>query len=51
MELLEFGCGTGSTAIVHVPYVNHIHAIDIFSNMICIAQAKADQYIYLNDLR
>jgi len=22
MEVLEFGCGTGSTAIEHAPYVN-----------------------------
>jgi len=42
MEVLEFGCGTGSTAITHAPYVKHIHAIDISSKMIEIAQAKAD---------
>ncbi len=40
-ELLEFGCGTGSTAIIHAPYVKHIRAIDISSKMIEIAQAKA----------
>lgn len=28
MELLEFGCGTGGTAILHAPYVKHIQAID-----------------------
>jgi len=42
MELLELGCGTGSTAITHAPYVKHIHAIDISSKMIEIAQGKAD---------
>ncbi len=42
MEVLEFGCGTGSTAIAHSPYVNHIQAIDISSKMIEIAQRKAD---------
>lgn len=42
MEVLEFGCGTGSTAIAHAPYVQHIQAIDFSSNMIEIAQAKAD---------
>jgi len=42
-EVLEFGCGTGSTAINHSPYVRHIHAIDISSKMIEIAQEKADQ--------
>ncbi len=42
MEVLEFGCGTGSTAITHAPYVKHIQAIDISSKMIQIAQGKAD---------
>ena len=42
MEVLEFGCGTGSTAIIHAPYVRHIHAIDISSKMVEIAQRKAD---------
>ena len=42
MEVLEFGCGTGSTAITHAPYVKHIQAIDISSKMIAIAQGKAD---------
>jgi ubiquinone/menaquinone biosynthesis C-methylase UbiE len=40
-EVLEFGCGTGSTAIAHAPYVKHIQAIDISSKMIEIAQRKA----------
>ena len=42
MEVMEFGCGTGSTAIIHAPHVKHIHAIDISSKMIEIAQGKAD---------
>ncbi len=42
MEVLELGCGTGSTAITHAPYVKHILAIDISSKMIDIAQGKAD---------
>jgi ubiquinone/menaquinone biosynthesis C-methylase UbiE len=42
MEVLEFGCGTGSTAITHAPYVKHIHAIDVSSKMVEIAQRKAD---------
>lgn len=41
-DVLEFGCGTGSTAIVHAPHVRHIRAIDISSRMIEIAQGKAD---------
>ena len=42
MNVLEIGCGTGSTALVHAPYVKHIHAIDISSKMIEIARDKAD---------
>ena len=41
-EVLEIGCGTGSTAILHAPHVKHIRAIDISSKMIEIAQGKAD---------
>lgn len=41
MEVLEFGCGTGSTAIAHAPFVNHIRATDISSAMIEIAREKA----------
>ena len=42
MQVLEFGCGTGSTAISHAPYVKHIQAIDVSSKMLEIAQRKAD---------
>ena len=41
MQVLEFGCGTGSTAIHHAPYVKHINAIDISDNMLDIARQKA----------
>ncbi len=40
MRVLEFGCGTGSTALAHAPYVKHILAIDISAKMIEIARAK-----------
>ena len=43
MEVLEFGCGTGSTAIIHAPYVKQIRAIDISENMIAIAKKKAEE--------
>ena len=43
MNVLEFGCGTGGTAIIHAPYVKHIRAIDFSSNMIEIAQNKAQE--------
>ena len=42
MEVLEFGAGTGSTAIAHAPYVKHIEAIDVSPKMIEIARGKAD---------
>ena len=42
MKILEFGCGTGSTAITHAPHVKHNRAIDVSSKMIEIAQGKAD---------
>ncbi len=41
MKILEFGCGTGSTAIIHSSFVAHIKAIDISEKMIEIARAKA----------
>jgi len=41
MEVLEIGCGTGSTAIAHAPYVRHIRATDISDRMIDIAKDKA----------
>ncbi len=40
MDVFEFGCGTGSTAIAHAPYVRHIHATDLSSSMIAIATEK-----------
>lgn len=39
-EVLEIGCGTGSTALLHAPYVKHIEATDFASKMIEIANAK-----------
>ncbi|NQY98091.1 MAG: class I SAM-dependent methyltransferase [Henriciella sp.] len=41
-QVLEFGCGTGSTAILHAPFVKHIDAIDVSSEMIRIAKDKLD---------
>lgn len=41
MELLEFGCGTGSTAITHAPHVRHITAIDFSRPMLEIAEQRA----------
>ena len=39
-ELLEIGCGTGSTALAHAPYVKRIRTIDFSPNMIAIAEKK-----------
>ncbi|NND55957.1 MAG: class I SAM-dependent methyltransferase [Xanthomonadales bacterium] len=40
-EVLEIGCGTGSTALAHAPYVKHVLATDISPAMINIAKDKA----------
>lgn len=40
-QVLEFGSGTGSTAIAHAPFVKHYLAIDISTRMIEISQDKA----------
>ena len=41
-RVLEFGCGTGTTALIHAPRVSHIDAIDFSSEMIAIAREKAE---------
>jgi ubiquinone/menaquinone biosynthesis C-methylase UbiE len=41
MDVLEIGCGTGSTALAHAPYVKHIRATDLSTRMIEIAKDKA----------
>jgi len=41
MRVLEFGCGTGTTAITHAPHVEHIQAIDISQNMLDIGRSRA----------
>lgn len=41
MRIVEFGCGTGTTAIHHAPHVQHIDAIDISENMLAIGRGKA----------
>ena len=43
MNMLEFGCGTGSTALIHAPNVRSILAIDYSEEMIGIARAKAEK--------
>ena len=41
LEVFEVGCGTGSTAIAHAPYVRNIRAVDVSANMLAIAKRKA----------
>ncbi|WP_196259142.1 methyltransferase domain-containing protein [Pelagibacterium limicola] len=41
MEILEFGCGTGGTAIKHAARVRHIRAIDFSEAMLEKARARA----------
>lgn len=40
MKALEFGCGTGSTALLLAPLVDEYEAIDVSANMISIAEQK-----------
>ncbi|WP_417468434.1 class I SAM-dependent methyltransferase [Maricaulis sp.] len=40
-EVLEFGCGTGSTAILHAPFVRHIQATDLSGEMLRIGRERA----------
>lgn len=40
-RVLEFGCGTGSTAIGHAAYVSSIVGLDTSPRMVEIAKAKA----------
>ena len=44
MSVLEVGCGTGSTALIHGPFVRKLVATDFSENMINIAQRKASQH-------
>lgn len=41
MTVLEIGCGTGSTAIVHAPFVKHITATDFSPKMIETGRERA----------
>jgi ubiquinone/menaquinone biosynthesis C-methylase UbiE len=40
-KVLEFGCGSGATAIFHAPHVKHVIATDISDKMIEAAKRKA----------
>lgn len=40
-DILEFGCGTGGTAIAHAPHVRSVRAIDFSARMLDKARANA----------
>lgn len=42
-KVLEIGCGTGTTALHHAPFVGEILATDLSANMIEIARKKASE--------
>ena len=39
--VMEFGCGTGSTALLHAPFVKRVECWDISGGMLEIARQKA----------
>lgn len=43
MTVLEFGCGTGSTALEHAAHVAQIEATDVSAAMIDIGREKAER--------
>ncbi len=47
-KVLEVGCGTGTTALLHAPYVEKIIATDFSKEMIQIAKQKAEAKEYSN---
>ena len=48
MDVLELGCGTGTTAIRHAPLVKAIHAVDTSPKMIDIARHRASEAGVIN---
>jgi SAM-dependent methyltransferase len=43
MEVMEFGCGTGTTAVAHAPFVKQVHAYDVSDKMLDIARSRAKE--------
>ncbi|MBJ3786748.1 class I SAM-dependent methyltransferase [Devosia sediminis] len=41
MDIFEFGCGTGGTAITHAPFVRSVRAVDFSAGMLDKAREKA----------
>ena len=43
MDVFEFGCGTGGTAIIHAPHVRSVRAVDFSERMLEKARIRAAQ--------
>ena len=43
MEVLEYGCGTGETSMIHAPFVKHILATDISGKMLESARKRLEE--------
>ncbi len=43
MRVLEFGCGTGSTALKHAPFVSEVLATDISEAMLEVGRQRATE--------
>ncbi|MEQ9634679.1 MAG: class I SAM-dependent methyltransferase [Devosia marina] len=43
MDIFEFGCGTGGTAIAHAPHVRSVRAIDFSTRMLDMARQRATE--------
>ncbi|KAL3939906.1 MAG: hypothetical protein SGBAC_005459 [Bacillariaceae sp.] len=43
MEVLEYGCGTGGTSMIHAPFVRHILATDISGKMLEAAHKRLEE--------
>lgn len=43
MDIFEFGCGTGGTAITHAPHVRSVRAVDFSQRMLDKARERAAQ--------
>lgn len=42
-DVLEFGCGTGGTALAHAPYAKSVLATDISGEMLAIAEQQKEE--------
>ena len=43
MRVFEFGCGTGTTALKHAPFVQSVLATDLAENMLAYGRSEAER--------